>query len=788
MESNTSNMDTMNILTINIPEDTYYCLVCGDMLASLQRLIKHYKIKHHEAKVIFKCLNCSKTSYNHHSIAYHQAKCKKSKTHMKMNCLTCPTCGDQFNSNRGLGQHIRHRHLESDTAITEDLEQSIIESNIEDDELALFISPLESEEVNIILPMLRQTLIIDNGLELNLAELWRENFENPTHKEIWLEDTTNLLLKELLSKTKDKKSEAPKHSLSSKKQVPKRILKKYCYKRAQTLYTRNRAHLASEILDGLTRKKCEILLNKIYEHFNGSTGLTQPITIGSLITRILSKILYTSLKSGILLNPRQRGFMETAGCSENIQTLQAIIMAHKAHQKSFGMVFIDFEKVFDTISHAYLFRILRIMRLDTHISQLFRDMYSGASTCVENSEGNTNDITLMRGVKQGDALFPLFFNISIDPLIHKLEMDGSGTILGEATITAMAFADDLVLVSNTWGGMKKNLNILKEFCRGSGLKLQPAKCKGFFFTWKNQSLDGIYENLILQETCNQNKICGQMNNLWKLKGGIPNNFPNQDILSNICNNQLPNDVPIKFRDWRQAEIESWKKLSIQGLGIDLFEDDKVSNCWLYSHNWMSQGQFIATIHVRANVFPTRETTSRGRQEPSHCRKCIIATESLSHILGQCPALQKERITRHHKLCNLLAKECEAHRWIVHTEQSIKLNSGRSLRPDLILIKDKDGIVIDLTVRFEFNLEEAQRVKFSKEQKYGSMSSYIREIYGTNNVQTFGIVIGARGKWYEFNNKPLKQIGLSASRTLSFSKLMSRRGLLYSLDMLTAFSK
>uniref|UniRef100_A0A8C4TML6 ribonuclease H n=1 Tax=Erpetoichthys calabaricus TaxID=27687 RepID=A0A8C4TML6_ERPCA len=704
MEINTSNMSNENTLTINIPEDTSYCLVCGDTVVFLQRLIRHYKIKHHDVKIIFRCIKCSKMSYNHHTIACHQAKCTKGKRHLKTKRLTCPTCGDQFNNNRGLGQHIRHpaiKHIKSDSAAGPD---GINKTDI---------------------------ISLVNG-NITLAKTYN----------LWL--------------------------------------------------------LAGAIPGAFKKARTVLLPKSLDRQKLSNINNWRPITIGSLITRLFSKVLYTRLKYRISLNPRQRGFMEAAECTENIQTLQAIITAHKTHQKSLGMVFIDFEKAFDTVSHAYLFTILRIMRLDAHISQLFRDMYSGASTCVENYESSTNDITLMRRVKQGDALSPLLFNIAIDPLIQTLETDGRGTMLGGATITAMAFADDLVIVSNTWGGMKTNLNILKEFCRESGLKLQPAKCKGFFFTRKNRKTVVKKSNLWKLEGVEMKRISSKIPmtylgiNVEPRKNVYMENPMDEKkngaillILFNICNNRLPNDVPAKLRDWRQAEFEIWKKLPVPGLGIELFESDKVSNCWLHTHNWMSQRQYIAAIQTRANVFPTRETTTRGRQEPSNCMKCLTATESLSHILGQCPVMQKERIARHHKLCKLL-KECEAHEWTVHKEQSIKLNNGRSLRPDLILNKNINAI--DLTVRYEFNLEEALRAKFSKEHKHESISSFVKETYGTNNVQTFGIVIGARGKWYDFNNRPLKQIGLSASRILSFSKLMSRRGLLYSLDMLTAFSR
>ncbi|NXG26738.1 PO21 protein, partial [Grallaria varia] len=79
------------------------------------------------------------------------------------------------------------------------------------------------------------------------------------------------------------------------------------------------------------------------------------------------------------------------------------------------------------------------------------------------------------GVKQGDPMSPLLFNLALDPLLCKLEDCGEGFQKGNTTVTAMAFADDLVLLSGSWEGMKTNIKILETFCELTGLKTQGEK-------------------------------------------------------------------------------------------------------------------------------------------------------------------------------------------------------------------------------------------------------------------------------------------------------------------------
>lgn len=58
--------------------------------------------------------------------------------------------------------------------------------------------------------------------------------------------------------------------------------------------------------------------------------------------------------------------------------------------------------------------------------------------------------------------------------------------------------------------------------------------------------------------------------------------------------------------------------------------------------------------------------------------------------------------------------------------------------------------------------------------------------GVGEVHVYGFPLGARGLWPASNNEILAAIGFRRARVKSFSRLMSRRALLYSLDILKAF--
>jgi hypothetical protein len=77
-----------------------------------------------------------------------------------------------------------------------------------------------------------------------------------------------------------------------------------------------------------------------------------------------------------------------------------------------------------------------------------------------NSGGDRLKYNEKRGVRQGDPLSPLIFNVVLDRALRLLT--DVGFRLGTSCITTLAFADDVILCGTTSWGLQRDLEIFEE--------------------------------------------------------------------------------------------------------------------------------------------------------------------------------------------------------------------------------------------------------------------------------------------------------------------------------------
>lgn len=203
-------------------------------------------------------------------------------------------------------------------------------------------------------------------------------------------------------------------------------------------------------------------------------GNWRPITIGSLLSRLFTGFVDTRLRTVVDVHERQVGFMPTNGCSVNSYLLDEIL--HEAKRGERAMVcgaLLDISKAFDTIPHEAIMGALHSQGVDAHSIALIKDMYMDTCTKID---GVGDGVPLQRGVKQGDSLSPLLFNLVMDPLIRNLQ---GGLVLNGQQVGALAFADDLVVVADTTVGAQTLLDRTHEYLAGLGMKLNPSKSRSF---------------------------------------------------------------------------------------------------------------------------------------------------------------------------------------------------------------------------------------------------------------------------------------------------------------------
>uniref|UniRef100_A0A3B3W1G7 Reverse transcriptase domain-containing protein n=1 Tax=Poecilia latipinna TaxID=48699 RepID=A0A3B3W1G7_9TELE len=213
----------------------------------------------------------------------------------------------------------------------------------------------------------------------------------------------------------------------------------------------------------------------------------RPITLSSSILRLFSKILCARLSEACPTHPSQKGFTRGVGCSTNLMLLDGVIRRAVRQKETLAVVFIDLARAFDSVSHKLIREVLARRKVDSGICDLISDAYSQTSSRVVTKRGRTRAIQLKVGVKQGDPMSPLLFNLCLDPLLTFLDLRGSGYTLSGQRITALAYADDLVLLSGSWAGMAVNLKILERFLELTGLDVKIKKCGGFLLRTSNRN-------------------------------------------------------------------------------------------------------------------------------------------------------------------------------------------------------------------------------------------------------------------------------------------------------------
>ncbi|NWU69835.1 POLR protein, partial [Pterocles burchelli] len=94
-------------------------------------------------------------------------------------------------------------------------------------------------------------------------------------------------------------------------------------------------------------------------------------------------IMTHRLTAACPINPWQRGFIKSAGCSENLKILQLLIRHAKREHRPLGVIFVDLAKAFDTVSHQHIIESLKQRGVDMHIITLITNMYKNTNTYIE---------------------------------------------------------------------------------------------------------------------------------------------------------------------------------------------------------------------------------------------------------------------------------------------------------------------------------------------------------------------------------------------------------------------
>ncbi|KAL4082334.1 hypothetical protein QTP88_030045, partial [Uroleucon formosanum] len=204
-------------------------------------------------------------------------------------------------------------------------------------------------------------------------------------------------------------------------------------------------------------------------------GNYRPISIASIAIRHYHRVLAKRLEKLSVVDSRQRAFRCADGVAENLFLLDSVLKDARSSVKGLCLASLDLSKAFDSVSHESITSAMRGVGLDPRFVEYIRATYQSSETVIQVSGQSSRGIRPRCGVRQGDPLSPLLFNLVVDTGLRAIP-DAVGYSLGQTIVNAIAFADDVILVAETPAGLRLACEAFTRRLEVAGLRVNPAKC------------------------------------------------------------------------------------------------------------------------------------------------------------------------------------------------------------------------------------------------------------------------------------------------------------------------
>ena len=176
------------------------------------------------------------------------------------------------------------------------------------------------------------------------------------------------------------------------------------------------------------------------------------------------------------------------------------------------MLFIDYEKAFDSIQRQILFDILKSRNIPDTSLKAIVDTHTQYKILIKFNSKLSKLAEINKGVHQGCPVLPTLFNIYLDEIITKWQKEDIKRIplSKNQQLSTLLRADDQVIICNTKDNFQKDAYKLKQMITEHGLIISAQKTKPMAFKGGNPVRSKIVTNNKIIEKVNSFNDLGNL--------------------------------------------------------------------------------------------------------------------------------------------------------------------------------------------------------------------------------------------------------------------------------------
>jgi hypothetical protein len=207
--------------------------------------------------------------------------------------------------------------------------------------------------------------------------------------------------------------------------------------------------------------------------------------MSSVMCKLLDHILLDIHSQVFVTSELQFGFKADHSTVMCNFVLQETVQYYLSKESKVHCLSLDATKAFDRVNYLKLFDLLVKRGTCPLTVRFLLKMYKLQKIRVRWDDDLSNECTISNGVKQGGVLSPILFTVYLDEMMLRLKVRDCGCHIGGVFAGAIAYADDVCLLSPSLQGLREMLLVVESFALSYYVQFNPEKSVLLLFNDQN---------------------------------------------------------------------------------------------------------------------------------------------------------------------------------------------------------------------------------------------------------------------------------------------------------------